>query len=107
MLLDEITDFVDLVFGELLIFGIEQGCDEILRFSLEEGAQQTLEGGSLGFSLGNRRSVEIASPFLGMFHHFLVFKGSEEGADGGIRGRIGEFLLHVLGGGLPEAVEDV
>ena len=73
MLLDEITDFVDLVFGELLIFGIEQGCDEILRFSLEEGAQQTLEGGSLGFSLGNRRSVEIASPFLGMFYHFLVF----------------------------------
>ena len=107
MLLDEITDFVDLVFGELLIFRIEQGCDEVLRFSLKERAQQALEGGALGFSFGNGRSVKIASPFLGMFHHFLVFQGGEEGADGGIGGRIGEFFLHVLGGGFTEAVEDV
>ena len=64
VLLDEITDFVDFVFGELLIFGIEQGCDEVFRFSLEEGAQQTLEGGALGFSFSNGRSVEIASPFV-------------------------------------------
>lgn len=107
MLLDEITDFVDLVFGELLVFRIEQGCDEVFRFSLEEGAQQALEGGALGFSFSNGRSVEIASPFLGMFHHFLVFQGGEEGADGGIGGRIGEFFLHVLGGGFTQAVEDV
>lgn len=106
-LVDELADFFDLLAGEFLIGGVEEGGDEVLRFSLEEGVEETFEGGSLGFALVDHGCIEVASPFFGMFYHFLIFEGGEEGADGGVGWGIGKFLEDILCGGLAKTVEDV
>ena len=91
----------------MLVAGVEEGGDEVLGFSFEKSAEEVFEGGALGLSFVDDRAVEVASAFLGMFDHVLVFKSGEKGAHGGVGWRISEFVLNILRGGFAKAVKDV
>lgn len=106
-LFDELANFGNLGFGELLVVGIEQGGDEVFGFAFEEGAKEALERATLGFLGGDRRTIEIASPFFRMFYHVLIFERGEEGPHGGIGRGIGKLVLDILCGGFTQTIENI
>lgn len=103
---EEVADGVDVLFGELLVAGVEEGGDEVFGAACEVGGEEVAEGGAFGFPGGDAGFVNIAAALLDVLDHVLALEGGEEGADGGVGGRVGKVLLDFLGGGLAQAVEN-
>lgn len=103
---EEVADGVDVLLGELLVAGVEEGGDEAFGAACEVGGEEVTEGGTLGLLGSDGGLVDVAAAFFGMLDHVFAFEGGEEGADGGVGRWIGEVFLHFLRGALAETVKN-
>jgi hypothetical protein len=65
------------------------------------------QGGAAGFSGGDDGDIDIAGAVFAVADVAFVFEDTEEGADGGVAGGVGEFGLDFEGGGFLAAEEDI
>ena len=104
---DEGGHAVEVVLGEFGGGEVEESGDDLGGGVAEERIEKVTEGGVFGLGGGEAGSEDVFEAFDAVGDVAFGFEGFEKGADGGIRGGIGEGGEDVSGGGGTALVENV
>ena len=104
---DEGGHAVEVVRGEFGGGDVEEGGDDLGGGVAKKRVEKMAEGGVFGLGGGEAGDEDVLQAFDAMGDVTLQFKGLEERANGGVRGRIGKGREDVGSGGGAALIKDV
>lgn len=104
---DESGHTLEVVGRELFGGDVEESGDDLGGRVLEEGRQEMADGGEFRLGGSEIGQEDVLEAFVAMGDVAFLFEGAEEGADGGVGGRIGEGGENFSGGGGAALIEDI
>ena len=106
-LLDDGLQALEFVLGELAVLGIDERSDGVGEGAVEEGVEHFLQGGAAHLLARLSGHEDVARAVLAVLQRTLFLQDAQQGADGGVAGRIRQCGLDFSGGGFALGIDDV